>query len=438
MTDAVQARRAAEVAANFRWNFTVNALDISFYMLAMNMISQSTILPLLVARLTDSKVAIGLLPAIIAMGFLLPQLFTASHTETLKRKKPFIVLWSGLGERLPYLAIGLIVLYLAEPAPLVTLIAFYLLLLLATGAGGALAPAWYDMIAKVIPLERRGVWSGVGFGLGALMGVAGAALAGRFLSDLPYPQSFAACFLAAFAFQAVSWSFLALNREPESDTVKPQASMRDYFRRLPAILRADRNYQVYLITRSVISLSGMAAGFYIVFGSERFGLTGAQVGWLTAVLVGTQALLNLLLGMLGDRRGHKLVLVLGAFTAAAASLAALLASSFAGLLLVFLLLGAAIAAETVSSFNIIIEFCRPEDRPTYIGLTNTLLAPVRILAPILGGVLVAQFDYQVLFGASLAAGVAGALAMARWLREPRHQALAAIAQPPASPTPPGG
>jgi hypothetical protein len=33
------------------------------------------------------------------------------------------------------------------------------------------------------------------------------------------------------------------------------------------------------------------------------------------------------------------------------------------------------SADSVSRMNIILEFCAPEDQPTYIGLTNTLLAP---------------------------------------------------------------
>ena len=38
----------------------------------------------------------------------------------------------------------------------------------------------------------------------------------------------------------------------------------------------------------------------------------------------------------------------------------------------------------MSRLNIILEFAVPEDQPTFIGLTNTLLAPVVFLAPIFG------------------------------------------------------
>ncbi|MBE0697525.1 MAG: MFS transporter, partial [Anaerolineaceae bacterium] len=155
------------VEKHFLWNFSVNAMDISFVTLAMNMVSQATILPLLVNELTDSKIAVGFIPAVLSIGFLLPQLFTAGHAESLRRKKPFIVLWSIIGERTPYLVAAIAILLFARSAPLLTLGLIYLSLLVASGTAGALNPAWYDMIAKVIPANRRGLWMGVGSGGGA-------------------------------------------------------------------------------------------------------------------------------------------------------------------------------------------------------------------------------------------------------------------------------
>ena len=45
-------------------------------------------MPVLVSNLTDSKLAIGLIPASWALGYYLPQLLTASFTERLRYKKP--------------------------------------------------------------------------------------------------------------------------------------------------------------------------------------------------------------------------------------------------------------------------------------------------------------------------------------------------------------
>jgi MFS family permease len=421
MTEELEFQR--QVETNFRWNFAVNTLDLSFYTFGFTLVSQATVMPLLVSHLTSSKLLIGLIPATYSLGYLLPQLLTANFAESLRRKLPFLTLVGGLVERTPFLWIGLVLWLLAKPSPTITLVAFFLLLAMTAAGNGLCNPAWYDLIAKAIPVKRRGLWAGVSNSLGAFMGIAGAAVAGRILVEKSFPDNFALCFLLTSAAMLISWFGLAANREAISPTFKPIIGLGKYFRQLPAVLRRDKNYVHFLIGRSVANLGGMAAGFFMVYGVERFSLGGADAGALTAVLVGSQALLNLLLGNLADRRGHKLVLMLGTFIMALAAIAAWMASSPAWLYVAFALLGAAMAADTVSGMNIILEFCAPEDRPTYIGLTNTLLAPAKTLSPILGGWLATLVGYSPMFLVALVVSVLGGLLFAAWVREPRHHNL---------------
>jgi MFS family permease len=409
-----------EVEANFRWNFGVNLLDLVFITFGLSLISRETVISLLVSQLTDSRIAVGLVPAIHSLGFYLPQLLTANYTEGLRYKKPFVMFFGGLGERVPYLFVGLAVWLWADTAPRAALAAIFLGLAATAASAGIATPAWFDMIAKVIPMRRRGLFSGLSHGLGALWGVAGAGVVGWSLAGWPFPQNFAWLFGLAFVCVAISWVGLALNREPESPTVKTVSPMRHYLRQLPNVLRRDRNYMRFLISRAVSYLGSMAGVFFMVYGASNFGIGGRQVGTLTAVLVGSQAVMNLVWGLVGDRWGHKAVLAGGAFAMTLAALVAWLATSPAWLAMTFALLGAALAGDTASGFNIILEFCRPEDRPTYIGLTNTLLAPFIALGPVLGGWLATWVGYRGMFGVALGvAGVGGTL-LALWVREPRH------------------
>jgi MFS family permease len=118
--------------------------------------------------------------------------------------------------------------------------------------------------------------------------------------------------------------------------------------------------------------------------------------------------------------GHKVVLVGAAVAMAAAATVAMAVPSVAGLWLAFALLGLSLSAESVSHMNIILEFCAPEDRPTYIGLTNTLLAP-GMLAPVLGGWLATWAGYRGLFGAAIVFSLLGGLVLMLWVREPRSR-----------------
>ncbi len=407
------------VQKNLPWNFSVNLIDITFITLAFSLISRETIMPLLIDNLTDSKIAIGLEPAIHSIFFYLPQLFAANHTERLERKLPFVRLVGGLVERVPFFFAGLAIGLLALNWPELTLLVVYAVIGLTAFGAGVATPAWYTMIGKVIPVNRRGIFSGVGHGLGALMGILGAVLVGIVLDEVVYPHNFALLFLAAAVFMGISWIGLSLNREQASPSVKQQISQRQYFRQLPAVLGGNANFRHFLFSYSISRLGLMGASFFIVFGNERFALSGAEVGLLTAVLLGSQALMQLALGWLGDRRGHKLNLTIFAFAAAGAALAASLASDVITLIPAFFLLGTALAADRISHLNIVLEFAVPEDQPTFIGLTNTLLAPVVFLAPIFGG-WVADNSFEGLFNLMLICGAVGGVLLALWVKEPRH------------------
>ena len=415
------AAKSAQIAIekNRDWNFTVNVLDNMFYALAISLVSQETIMPLLVGRLTDSTIAVGLIPAIFSLSFLLPQLLVANHAQGLKRKLPFVLLLSGLLQRLPYPLIGLALLFFAVEAPGLALALFFVGIAAAALGGGVVTPAWFSMIGKVIPVRRRGIFFGLADGGGLLMGVAGAYFVGRILDAVDYPGNFTLLFLIAGVPLAISWFALSLTREPESEDIKQTVPLRHYLRQLPAVLRGHSNYRRFLVGYALLRLSMMAVSFFIVLANLRYDLTGADIGFINAIFIGTQALMRLLFGWLGDRWGHKRNLVLSAAGMALAAIIALNSTSVLGLIPAFICLACAISSDGVSHFNIVLEFATPAEQPTYIGLTSTLIAPFTFAGPILAGWLAETFDINALFALSLICGVIGGALLFWWVREPR-------------------
>ena len=411
------------VEKNLNWNFSVNVLDNMFYALAVSLVSQETIMPLLVSKLTDSTIAVGLIPAVFSLSFLLPQLFVANHAERLPRKLPFVLLGSGLLQRLPYPLIGIALLLFAVEAPGLALLLFFIGIATAAFGGGIVTPAWFSMIGVVVPTRRRGIFFGLADGGGLLMGVIGAYFVGRVLDIIDYPGSFALLFLVAGLIHALSWFSLSLTREPPSDVVKKAVPLRHYFRRLPNVLRGHANYRRFLIGYALLRLSMMAVSFFIVFGNIKYDLSGADIGLLNAIFIGSQAVLRLLFGWLGDRWGHKRNLVISALCMALAAAFALNSSDVAGLIPAFICLACAISSDMVSHFNIVLEFAEPADQPTYIGLTNTLMAPFTFAGPILAGWIAQAYDIHLLFAVSLGFGIVGAALLWWWVREPRQTSI---------------
>lgn len=409
----------AYVQRHLRRNLAAGIVDAVFFALATQIISNETVIPLLVTRLGGSTLVLGLVGAAHNLGLFMPQLFVAGYTEQHRYKKPITLSWGGVGARLPFLLIGLAVWAWGARAPGLALAAFVVLRTLSAITLGMVIPAWVTLIGKVIPTTRRGVFLGFGRGLGALLGVGGALLAGHLLETQPFPRSFALCFILAAVAVFISWLGLAAHREPPDLAIKPKMPMMRFFASLPALVRNDPNYGRFLVARAVAVLGTMAIAFFIVDGALRFDLSGREVGLLTATISVFTGLFYLVWGFVADRIGHKTVLCAGALTMAGASLTVLITPVLGGLYVAFGLLGATLSAEAISSSNIILEFAPSEERPTYIGLTNTLLAPFRTLAPIIGGGLASIFGFPGLFAVAAVVSVGGALLLSLRVREPR-------------------
>ncbi len=409
---------ATFVQRNLRRNMAAGIVDAVFIALASQIISNETVIPLLVTRLGGSTVILGLVGALYSLGHFLPQLLMAGPTEQRRYKQPITAFFGG-GERLPFFFIGLAILLWGERAPGLALAVFVALRSLAAVSVGMIIPAWMTLIGKVIPTTRRGVFLGFGRGLGALLGVGGALLAGHLLETEPYPRNFALCFVLAATAMLVSWAGLMAHREPPDLVVKPRMPLARSLARLPDLVRGDANYRRFLAARAVAVLGTMATSFLIVYGSQRFALTGRDVGMLTATISVCQGFFYLIWGTTADRIGHKAVLCMGALALAGAALTALATPVLGGLFVAFGLVGAALSSDAISGGNIVLEFAPAEERPTYIGLTNTLLAPCRTLAPIVGGMLATALGFAGLFILAAALSLGGALLMALRVREPR-------------------
>ncbi|MBN1640460.1 MAG: MFS transporter [Anaerolineae bacterium] len=417
------------VERHYRHNFVVNVLDGLFFWGGASFIATTTVLPAYVSRLTDSRFLIGLLSTIASTGWLVPQLFTANRVQRLSRKKDWPVRIGFYSERLPLVLLALSVL-LAWRYPTWALAAFFVCFTWHVVGAGFIAVAWQDMIAKVIPADRRGRFFGLTNFAGTATGVAGATGAAWVLARYGFPGGYLWSFAAAAAMILISWAFLAWTREPARTPEAVSLSQREYLRQLPVVLRGDRNFGRYLLSQVVLSLSSMAGGFLTVYAMQRWDLPDSQAGTYTAVLLSGQALANLLFGAIADRQGHKRVLELGEVAGILAVGVALLAPDAGWFYPVFALIGAKTAASLLSGLMIALEFCPAPLRPTYIGLNNTIRGVAFGVAPVIGGWLAGWAGYEALFGTAFAVGVAG-LAMLHWsVREPREASKASPAESP--------
>jgi MFS family permease len=369
---------------HLRYNVAVGLSDGGFFGLALGFASFGTILPLFVASMTDSATLIGLVPAIHSAGWLLPQLFTANHTSRLRRYKR-TVLMNTIHERVPFLGFA-VVAFLLPKIGLGTGLALAFLLLIWQGLGGGFtANPWTSMISKIIPPENRGTFFGLQAAVANLF-ISGAAVgAGYLLSGLATPLNFAVCFLIASVFFTVSWFALALTREAEDTEKVIEADQPPLWKGAGRIIQRDLNFNWFLVARFLSQFATMGFSFYIVYALRRFDANPVTLGYLTATLTITQTVANVGMGWLGDRIGHRAMLILGAVAAMLSSLLAAFAPSLTWFFPIFILSGLTNVSIWTNGMTMATTFSGENERPFYIGLAQTLTAPATIIAPLLGG-----------------------------------------------------
>jgi len=406
------------VRKHLKYNLLVNLLDGGFFGLGWGFGSTSTILPLFVSRLTDSALLIGLIPAIHGVAWQLPQLFLANRIARLRRYKR-LMMFLTLHERLPYLGLAMVAFFLVLLGPNTALVLTFLLLLWQGLGAGLTANPWQSMVAKIIPPDSRGTFLGLQAALANIGMSATAIIAGYILDRMPDRVDFALAFVLAAVLLFGSMFFLGLTREPEDTEKSIPERQASPWKGGWELIRRDRNFAAYLVVRLLYSFATMGFAFYIVYGLRRFDMNEVTAGFLTAALTITSTVANAAMGWLGDRLGHRAMLIAGALAVTASSLLAWGAPTIGWLYPAFVLSGLANVAYWTIGMAITAEFGSEETRPTYIGLSNTLVAPATILAPLIGGWIADAAGFQVTFLVSAVGGL-GVAALLLWLvRDPR-------------------
>ncbi len=400
-------------------NFVANVCDGALYFLALTLVSQQTVLPLFVKKIGGGNIALGLIPVLWTLGFNFPQLIIAPHVQTLTRRKP-LLLRTAIGQRIPWLLLGffsfLIPGRFGSPAGLLI---FFLLLTLAAIGGSLNLPVWFDLVAKLTPVKARGrLFAARSIG-GALLGIAGGAAVSRILDGFAYPASFGILFFSAFGVMMASYLCLLALREEEEPVREHTASKFSGSFALLLSSPPGRNFRNYIVADALMIAAGMANAFFAVYGLEKFGLPDSYAGVFTVAMMVSMIAGSALFGLLADRFGHRINMIISASASIIACLAALLAPGVEVYLVVFICSAATVALATISRLPLIAELSPVALRPTSVALANVVTSPF-VLSGIAAGWIADRAGYETVFVAASCISLAALAWLLLRVREPRR------------------
>ena len=392
------------IQKSLKHNVIFNLLDGASFGFGLGFASFTTILPLFVSTLTNSALLIGLIPAIHNVGWQLPQLLTAGKLSRMERYKPLVMLMT-INERLPFLGFAIVALLIPKIGSELALILTFALLIWQGLGAGFTANGWQNLLSKVIPAEGLATFLGIQSAASNLLGSVSAILAGIALVNIKQPYNYPAVFLAAFIAFIFSWLFLNQTKEPPRTISPAQINSMPMWQNIRNILHRDKVFTGFLVSRFISQFGMMAFSFYTIYAVKKLGMSNITVGIMTSILFITQTVANPVLGWLADRWSRKWILVFGGLCNVLSVVLALIIHNTTLFALPFILYGIANTAYWTIGMTIALEFGSFEEKPTYVGLSNTLAAPATFFAPLLGGFLADLFSYSVTFYVSIFFGV---------------------------------
>jgi MFS family permease len=185
-------------------NFVLHGLEGGLYMGGAAFVDLSTVMPPLILALGGPTWLIGLMPAMAALGFVWPPLFTAHWIERMFWFRP-LILATGIFQRLPYLVAAVSLFLPQDKWALCTIAAVALAPFISGAIGGISLTAWQQFVAKTIPRRRLSSLWALRQIVSASIGICAGGIIALVLEKFPGIHGYGVLHLIAFGFLLVSY-----------------------------------------------------------------------------------------------------------------------------------------------------------------------------------------------------------------------------------------
>lgn len=404
------------VEENLKRNYIAHFAHGMLGMTGFRLIYAPTFVPTYLYLLTGSSLMVGVGQALQQLGAVLSPLLSATAIEDKKRIMPFASR-TGMAMRVQLLGLALSGWFLSGWWLAATTILFLFLLGYYTGAQRV---AFQMLMAKVIPLAKRGRLQGYRNLAGGAIAAGLSWWAGDYLIENNIlGNGYATTFMVSFVLTSLGLTVLVtMMREPDSHQRRPTMKLRERLKELPHLLK-DANYKYFLIAQLLTVCGRIATPFCIIHAGEVTHLTGKDLGLISLAFLGADTLSNLVWGSLGDRKGFRIVYLISLVMWIGSFGLMLIAKDQAGFMLAFAAMGSAICGYNISAQTMILEFGQRHDVPMRLAISTTAETSVSSVGPLIGGLIATFAGFFPLIGLSGLLMAAALVTIILYVQEPR-------------------
>nr|MBC7245333.1 MFS transporter [Chloroflexota bacterium] len=364
-----------------RWNYLNLYREVAWYGILSGV--NATFTSIFALRLGASNFLIALLTSLPALMNVLFQIPAARLVERESDKKRTLLV-SGLLMRLPAFLIALVPLL----GKGIQASAIVYITALGTIPTAVSTVSFTAMLAEVVaPQDRARVVSIRNVALSA-MSTAAVLLTGKALDVLPFPFGYQLIFTLAFLASVLSLYYLGRVVIPGTERmqqVEVQSSQRLGTRHLLQAILAHRDYVRFTLGAFLYHWGlYFPIPLYAIYRVRMLQISDGWIGILAMVESGVTIVAYYAWGRFAQRRGSRLLLLLGLLGVCFYPIGTALSKSVMPLLLVSFIAGLASPAFNLGLFNGLLEVVPSERRATYIAIFNTMMNIPAFAAPILG------------------------------------------------------
>lgn len=400
-----------------RYNLLAFGVDAIMFGLAVKLIDPVIVLPAFATQLGASNALIGLLVTVFNVAWNIPQLFAGNYVARFPHKKPLLVISAAIGR--PAIFLFGLYLFLSNGEPLwLTMLLLFLTLAIMFASDAFAALAWFDMLGRAFPPEKRGGYLAT-WGLIRTIGVIGVSWLISYLLGVdgpPFPQNYGYIFIAGAVALFISYISLLNIYEPpltEEEVATLHIPWREFAQHLSTIWRADQRLRQVNIARIMLSMGLMASTFFVVYATQERNLPLSIISlFLSAQTVG--ALIgSLMLGRIADRFGSARVIQTASVFVVLAPMLGLILTFLSTpsflliqvcLIVVYFLVGVSENVIVLGFLNYVLDIAQPGQRTIYLGVSNAI-STIGVLGSLLAGWILSVSTYPVLFAVAALCGV---------------------------------
>ena len=416
---------------NLKRNYIGNYIHGMLGMTGFRLVNAPTFLPAYLHLISGSNAVVGLALGLQQLGSVISPVFGATQIEHRTKVMPAAV-WMGGLARVQIVGMALAGWFLHGQPLIIAMMALMFLFGLFMGTQRVV---FGFLMAKVIPLSRRGRLQAWRNATGSLIAAALAYAAGKYIikADLfgnGYSTTFA---LSAILTTLGLWALQVLIREPEPPNLPARTGFKDRLKDFPQLILGDRGYAWFLVMQMLGTAGRAATPFYAIYVTQQMtsmgavsGLadTGTFLGLLGLAFIGADAISNLVWGYLGDKTGFKLVLTLSMSLSIASTVLLMSVHVPWAFFLAFFGLGASQSGYMMAAQTMILEFGSREEMPMRIAISSMAEGIMASLGPLAAGLMADKLGYPFVFGASIGFLVTGLGILLAFVKEPRTAQLA--------------